>query len=183
MNEKTKSIYNVMQDIFKNVWEQQKYSEIKNSILLTLNLAIFAIIIRGYLSFGNVLQSNEINKYIFYGLILFFILHIVLILHSFFPRDSRKEDMKLSIDDSNMFFYGDIHKLTSSRYLDLVLKTLDENGEVNKQLLLSLSNQIVKLSEITQTKYNSFKESVYRMYILGFIFTAYYSYLFFTTQG
>ena len=45
---KTDEIYKVMQDIFKNVWEQQKYAEAKNGILLTLNIAVFALVIRVY---------------------------------------------------------------------------------------------------------------------------------------
>lgn len=32
--ENTKLIYGVLQDIFKNVWEQQKYSEVKNGMLI-----------------------------------------------------------------------------------------------------------------------------------------------------
>ena len=44
--ENTKLIYGVLQDIFKNIWEQQKYSEVKNGIILTLYIAILTILTR-----------------------------------------------------------------------------------------------------------------------------------------
>jgi len=179
MNDETKSIYTLLQDIFKNVWEQQKYSEVKNGVLLTLNIAIFTVIVRVYFNMANIVNSDILYKSIFYILILLFISHIVCILQSFFPKDSNKEDLKLSTDQINIFFFGDIQKLKSGKYLDLVIEKTNGKADINKIPLLDLSNQIVKLSEITQAKYTSFKDSIFRMYILGFLFVLYFTWLFF----
>ena len=43
-------------------------------------------------------------------------------------------------------------------------------------ILLDLSNQIVKLSEIAEYKYTSFKNSIYRMYGLTILFSIYFTY-------
>ncbi|MFW3356505.1 hypothetical protein [Aliarcobacter butzleri] len=176
--ENTKLIYGVLQDIFKNIWEQQKYSEVKNGIILTLNIAILTIISK--------IQINEnlISKVIFFILIALFIIHIFLILQSFFPKDKNKEDIKWNDDKLNIFFFGDIQKLDSSKYLNIVLaKYKIDKQDVNIDVLLNLSNQIIKLSEITLYKYTSFKNSIYRMYGLTILFSIYFTYLFFEFKG
>ncbi|CAA6812043.1 MAG: Unknown protein [uncultured Sulfurovum sp.] len=155
MNDVTLSIYTLLQDIFKNVWEQQKYSEVKNGVLLTFSIALFAILIRVYFKIELVINSHNYSKIIFFLLILFFMIHIVLILQSFFPNDSNKEDFK-EAKNINIFFFGDIQKVKSTQYLDLVIKKVKPNKEdINTNPLLDLANQIVKLSEITQFKYTS----------------------------
>ncbi len=180
MNDETNKVYTILQDIFKNVWEQQKYSEVKNGVLLTFNVAVFAILSRIYFKISDQINSNIFIKMIFFTLILFFIIHLILIIKSFFPKDSNKEDYKWSKNDINIFFFGDILKLESNKYLDLVIKKVGiNNSKITKEPLLDLSNQIVKLSEITQNKYNAFKLSVNRMYWLGGIFFIYFSYLYF----
>jgi len=180
MNEETKNTYSLLQDIFKNVWEQQKYSEIKNGVLLTLNLAMFALISRVYFSATSSITSTPIVKILFFILIVFFVLHILWIIKSFFPKDSNKEDFKRTDDEINIFFFGDIGKLPSSIYLELLLeKTQVEKANISKEFLLDLANQIVKLSEITQSKYTSFKASVTRMYWLGSFAFIYFTYLYF----
>lgn len=174
IQENTKLIYTVLQDIFKNVWEQQKYSEVKNGIILTLNIAILTIISKIQIN------DNLISKVIFFILIVFFIIHIFLILQSFFPKDKNKENNKWTEDEINIFFFGDIQKLNSSKYLDIILNKYKINQQdLNKDILLNLSNQIIKLSEITLYKYTSFKNSIYRMYCLTILFSIYFAYLFF----
>ena len=113
--ENTKLIYSVLQDIFKNIWEQQKYSEVKNGIILTLNIAILTILTR--------IPINEdfICKVTFFILIVLFFIHIFLILQSFFPKNKNKENIKWTNDEINIFFFGDIQKLNSTKYLDIVL--------------------------------------------------------------
>jgi len=113
--ENTKLIYGVLQDIFKNIWEQQKYSEVKNGIILTLNIAILTILTR--------IPINEdfICKVTFFILIVLFFIHIFLILQSFFPKNKNKENIKWTNDEINIFFFGDIQKLNSTKYLDIVL--------------------------------------------------------------
>ena len=172
-----------MQDIFKNVWEQQKYSEAKNGILLTLNIAVFALIIRAYFHIADLINSSNWIKSIFFILILLFIWHIFLILKSFFPKDSNKEDVKLSVDQVNIFFFGDIQKLQSNRYLDLLIDKLNINeGDINKDILLDLANQIIRLSEIAQAKYKSFKDAFFRMYIIGFLYSIFFLYLYYKNE-
>lgn len=176
MNNTTSNIYRILQDILRDIWEQQQYSELKNGVLLTLNVAIFAIILRMYFQVKELISSNSFNKIIFFILILIYIIHIFLILKSFFPKHRDNESNNI-----NIFFFGDIQKVTSKDYLDLVIKKIEseDTETINKDYLLDLSNQIVKLSEITQFKYTSFKKSIDRMYGLGILFFIYFSWLFF----
>ena len=141
--ENTKLIYSVLQDIFKNIWEQQKYSEVKNGIILTLNIAILTILTR--------IPINEdfICKVTFFILIVLFFIHIFLILQSFFPKNKNKENIKWTNDEINIFFFGDIQKLNSTKYLDIVLDKYNiKKNDLSIKILLDLSNQIVKLSDI-----------------------------------
>ena len=172
--ENTKLIYGVLQDIFKNIWEQQKYSEVKNGIILTLNIAILTILTR--------IPINEdfICKVTFFILIVLFFIHIFLILQSFFPKNKNKENIKWTNDEINIFFFGDIQKLNSNKYLDILLDKYNiKKNDLSINILLDLSNQIVKLSEIVEYKYTSFKNSIYRMYGLTILFSLYFTYLFF----
>lgn len=172
MDDNTKKIYNLLQDIFKNIWEQQKYAELKNGVMLTLNIAIFAIIGRTYLSLNDIFNCEKAYNIIFIGLMFLFIIHILIIVLSYFPKDSNKEDFKWTNDDINIFFYGDIRKLNSESYLKLLQEKVNVSEKINKPILLDLSNQLIILSEITQNKYNAFKNSIYRFFILiiGFVF-------------
>lgn len=170
-NENTKLIYGLLQDIFKNVWEQQKYSEVKNGVILTLNIAILTILLK----FSVEVHSLKF-KIAFYFFIVLFIVHIFLIIKSFYPKDINKEISKWTNDDINIFFYGDIQKLNNYKYLNIVLSKYDlSEKDINKNFLLDLTNQIVKLSEITQSKYSAFKDSIFRMYILTILFFVYYT--------
>ena len=172
--ENTKLIYSVLQDIFKNIWEQQKYSEVKNGIILTLNIAILTILTR--------IPINEdfICKVTFFILIALFFIHIFLILQSFFPKNKNKENIKWTNDEINIFFFGDIQKLNSTKYLNIVLDKYNiKKNDLSIKILLDLSNQIVKLSEIAEYKYTSFKNSIYRMCGLTILFSLYFTYLFF----
>jgi hypothetical protein len=172
--ENTKFIYGVLQDVFKNVWEQQKYSEVKNGIILTLNIAILTILTRVSI------DQDLVCKVIFFILIALFIIHIFLILQSFFPKNINKENIKWTNDEINIFFFGDIQKLNNTKYLNMVLDKYNINeNDLNTKILLDLTNQIVKLSEIAQYKYTSFKNSIYRMYGLTILFSIYFTYLFF----
>ena len=172
--ENTKLIYSVLQDICKNVWEQQKYSEVKNGIILTLNIAIFTILTRVSIN------QDLVCKVIFFILIALFVIHIFLILQSFFPKNINKENIKWTNDQINIFFFGDIQKLNNTKYLDIVLDKYNINkNDLNTKILLDLTNQIVKISEIAQYKYTSFKSSIYRMYGLSILFSTYFTYLFF----
>ena len=172
--ENTKLIYSVLQDIFKNIWEQQKYSEVKNGIILTLNIAILTILTR------IPINENFICKVTFFILIALFFIHIFLILQSFFPKNKNKENIKWTNDEINIFFFGDIQKLNSNKYLDILLDKYNINkNDLSIKILLDLANQIVKLSEVVEYKYTSFKNSIYRMYGLTILFSLYFTYLFF----
>lgn len=174
-NENTKLIYGILQDIFKNVWEQQKYSEVKNGVLLTLHIAILPILLKFPIE-----CYSLILKTIFYFLIILFIGHIFFIIQSFFPKDTNKEDVKWTNDNINIFFFGHIQKLNNYKYLNIVLsKYKISEKDINKDFLLDLTNQIVKLSEITQSKYAAFKDSIFRMYILTILFLIFYIYTIF----
>lgn len=186
MNENTKEVYSVMQDIFKNVWEQQKYSELKNGVLLTFNLAILVILGRTYFLAHDKFNLNIDNKIGFYLCVILFIIHLFIIIESFFPNDSNKEEKNENSSDEtlNIYFFGDIKKIHSDRYLDLLIERIvaDEvnDNDVDKKLLSPLANQIVKISEITQDKYTAFKTSISRLYILSTIYILFFSYIFFS---
>lgn len=172
--ENTKFIYGVLQDVFKNVWEQQKYSEVKNGIILTLNIAILTILTKISIN------QDFVCKVIFFILLVLFVTNIFLILQSFFPKNINKENIKWTNEQINIFFFGDIQKLNNTKYLDIVLDKYNINkNDLNTNILLDLTNQIVKLSEIAQYKYTSFKNSIYRMYGLTILFSIYFTYLFF----
>ncbi|MCT7572300.1 hypothetical protein [Aliarcobacter butzleri] len=184
MNKDTEAVYKILQDIFKNIWEQQKYSELKNGVLLTFNVALIVIIARLYNSCNYSL--NNLGKWMIFILIILTIGHFYFILRSFFPKDSNKEEFKWDIGTPNIFFFGDIEKFKSEKYLDLVIKDFStgeieefNSSKIEKDILLKLSNQIVKLSEITQFKYSSFKNSVYRMYSLSLLYFIFFCILFF----
>jgi hypothetical protein len=179
MDKNTKYVYDILQDIFKNVWEQQKYSELKNSILLTFNLAIFILIIKTNKEIIINFKNDSMLVYIFFILFVIFIIHIVLIIQSFFPKDKNYENIKYSNKEINIFFFGDIQKVQSEQYLNIVLERFNIKEDINKDVLLNLSNQIIIISTITQFKYQSFKNSIYRMYVLGFLFLIFYSYIVF----
>lgn len=180
MTDETEKVYKILQDIMKNVWEQQKYAEVKNGVLLTLNIAIFAIVARIYFSVSATINNNLYTQWAFYILVVLLIIHIVCVMQSFFPKDKNKEDIKSTNDDINIFFFGDIQKSNSSKYLELLVKKIGaEKSEISQDTLLDLANQIVKLSEIAQSKYRSFKFAIYRMYGLGFLFFIYFTYLYF----
>lgn len=180
MTDETEKIYKILQDIMKNVWEQQKYAEVKNGVLLTLNVAIFAIIARVYFSVLATINNNIYTQLAFFILVVLLIIHIVCIMQSFFPKDKNKENSKWTNDDINIFFFGDIQKLNSSRYLRILIEKIGaEKSEISQATLLDLANQIVKLSEIAQSKYTSFKFAIYRMYGLVLLFFIYFTYLYF----
>ena len=181
MTENSKLIYDKLQDIFKNIWEQQKYSEVKNGVILTFNIAILVILIRVCFPLPQFIQNDIVNKNIFIGLVLIFIIHIFYIIRSFFPKDTNKENIKWTNNQINIFYFGDIQKLESDSYLKIVIDKFNIiNADINKNVLLDLSNQIVKLAEITTYKYNSFKYSIYRMYIITCLFIIYFLYIYFT---
>jgi hypothetical protein len=166
MDENSKKIYDILQDVFKNVWEQQKYAELKNGVMLTLNIAIFAIIGRTYLSLNDIFNCEKAYNLMFIGLLFLFVIHILIIVLSYFPKDTNKEDIKWTNDEINIFFYGDIRKLQSESYLKLLQEKIKISGDINKSILLDLANQLIILSKITQNKYNAFKNSIYRFFIL-----------------
>lgn len=185
MNENTKEVYSVMQDIFKNVWEQQKYSELKNGVLLTFNLAILVILGRTYFIAYEKFNLTIDNKIGFYLCVMLFIIHLFIIIESFFPNDNNKEEKNENASDEiNIYFFGDIKKINSDRYLDLLIERIivdkDKNRDVDIKLLSPLANQIVKISEITQDKYTAFKTSISRLYFLSTIYILFFSYIFFS---
>ena len=180
MNENTKEVYALLQDIFRNVWEQQKYSEVKNGILLTINIAIFVVLVRVYFPIANKINNDIFYKISFYILMIGFIIHILLIIQSYFPKDKNIEDTKWSHDEINIFFFGDILKINNDKYLNIVIeKSQIKQSDINKNFLSDLTNQIIKISEITQCKYDAFKDSITRMYVLGLLFVIYFTLLFF----
>ena len=175
MNAGTKEVYSLLQDIFKNIWEQQKYAELKNGLLITLHIAFIVMTSRVYLYYSDLINDSNTNQIIFTSLIAIFIFHLFIIVQSFFPNTSNTEKSKENIDNDNIniFYFGDIIKLNSQNFLKIAFKKLSKEHEPSS-ILEDLSNQIIILSEITTYKYNAFKQSVTRMYFVIILFFIYF---------
>jgi|JTFP01.1.fsa_nt_gb hypothetical protein len=174
MNNGDKEVYSLLQDIFKNIWEQQKYAELKNGLLITLHVAFIIMISRVYLYYSDLINDTNTSQIIFTFLIAIFTLHLFKIIQSFFPKTSNLESVKVDSDNNiNIFYFGDICKLNSKSFLNIVNKKLNKNQE-NESYLKDLANQIVIISAITNYKYNSFKISIIRMYFVLISFFIYF---------
>jgi hypothetical protein len=82
-------------------------------------------------------------------LIALFVTHIFLILQLICPKNIYKEKIKWTNDQINIFFFSDIQKSNSIKYLDIVIDKYNINkNDLNTEILLNLTNQIVKFGRI-----------------------------------
>lgn len=141
--------YDLLQDIYKHIFEQLKYAELKNGILLTLLIGIFYFI-----------ASNlTIN---FKSIILIFLLiNIAMTLLSFYPNLSSFTLFNKKEKDSikNIYFFESIKHYTHYEYLEILLKENDDLDDKNNKILLDISSQIIVQSNITSTKHFIYKIS------------------------
>lgn len=166
-----KEVYSRVLDIHKHIFEQLKFAETKNNILLAFVVALILACFR-------VLQNNNSNTF-FYYIILFalFVLAIsaAFILSSFKPNLSNEEvrpdfityvlDYFRKKQDNqdkscNLYFFGDLAKIDSKELMEIIIKDFkDEEKEQiqNDKYIQDLLNQICVLSLITLNKHKRFQ--------------------------
>jgi len=151
--------YNLLQDIHKHIFEQLKYAELKNGILLTLLIGVLYFI-----------STNlVINAKVY--IVCLLLLNIGITLFSFFPylssftlwNDKNNDQAK------NLYFFESIKNYTDEGYLKMLLEANNDLINKNNQLFLNLSNQIIVLSKITSKKHLLYKTSFIYFCTLSFI--------------
>lgn len=170
-----KLIYDSMLDIHKHIFEQQKYAETKNSILLTLSLAMLAVYARLFFVAKDSLIGNV------YFLILFFVPLIPLIFATFFVLQSFKPNLnnreyinnkdgrdKQSIQP-NIYFFEYLCQIKSDDLIQKIKNKIDCKNISNVEQIKDLANQICVLSKITTQKHKHFNKAM--RYIKYFIWT------------
>lgn len=147
--------------IFSNVNDWLKYAETKNGILLSLNGA-------GILGIFSMLKDvpEPFKSVLLWCLIPALCCSLFVSLISFLPITDRLFKKKYDLSDTklentNLFFYGDIRKLSVEVYLAFFYQSYQKDEpEVYVKPELDLANQILNNSEITYKKLVLFKISV-----------------------
>jgi len=169
-----KIAYDSLIDIHKHIFEQLKYAETKNHILLTFNLALIIMFIRYFFMVED--KFYLFNWWYITNLILL-VIPIIFIFKAFFPNLNNSEIHKSNnVDKTNIYFFEHIKMLESSKYLELVLSSISIKLDeiTNKVQLLNLSNQIVVISEITSSKHLYYKKAFYYFVIaISFFIVSY----------
>ena len=148
--------------IFANINDWLKYSEVKNGVLLSLNSAV----VMGFIS---LLKDAPIPLKFSINLCLIpsFTLSLIVLLSSFLPIldklfNKKDEIREINGDNINLLFYGDLRKLSTSVYLKLLYQSCNEViPESFEKLELDLANQIIINSVITYRKLIFFRIGAY----------------------
>ena len=149
--------YETLQDIYKHIFEQLKYAELKNGVLLTLQIGLLYFITRFIMIEYKVL------------FLLLLIFNISITLFSFFPNLNSFTFSNLKDKDTinNLFFFESIRHYTKYEYLKLF--TQDNPSTQNTKILLDISEQIIVLSNITSKKHLLYKISFLTFCVFNFI--------------
>ncbi len=172
-----KEIYSRILDIHKHIFEQLKFAETKNNILLVFIVAFIAMIVR-------FLQSSN-NGNICIKMVMICILIILLyaaweLISSFKPILNNKEKkynflvriynkyFNKTQNNSklcNIYFFKDLTKINSKELMEIVTRDLKDNIEKEKiqndKFINDLLNQICVLSLITLNKHKCFSNSFF----------------------
>ena len=142
--------YDLLQDIYKHIFEQLKYSELKNGIMLTFLIGIF------YFAASNSLIINDKV-----AILIFLLINIAITLFSFYPNLSSFTLFNKKDKDSikNIYFFESIKHYTHYEYLEILLKENDDLDNKNNKIFLDISSQIIILSNITSAKHFIYKIS------------------------
>lgn len=169
-------MYDTLNDIYKNVLEQLKFSETKNNILTTIIITITVLYIRYYYFIKDDIECSLLYKSFFYIMFLILLVSIVNILKSFYPNLDNSEK-KSESDKSifNVYYFENISQLTKDEYIKIISEKINVKDFDNKEQLLDLSNQIITLSKITVYKLNKFKSTIKLMSIFFGLFFIFYS--------
>ncbi|EAJ1104469.1 hypothetical protein FJB09_07140, partial [Campylobacter coli] len=181
-----KEIYSRILDIHKHIFEQLKFVETKNNILLVFIVAFIAMIVR-------FLQSSN-NDNIGIKVVMICILIILscaaweLILsfkpilnnkekkYNFLVRICNKYFNKTRNNSKicNIFFFKDLAKINSKELMEIVIRDLEDNTEKEKiqndKFINDLLNQICVLSLITLNKHKCFSNSLFYIALLFICF-------------
>jgi len=167
-----KIAYDSLMDIHKHIFEQLKYAETKNHILLTINIAIIVMFIRYFF-----MVENKFDLFYWWYVtnFSFFVLPVYFILKAFFPKLNNAEKQQASnTENINIYFFEQIKSLSSLQYLKIVKTAIGIKRTTNKRQLCNLSNQIVVLSDITSSKHFYYKKAFNSFIIAsGFFIVSY----------
>lgn len=165
-----KLIYDSMLDIHKHIFEQQKYAETKNNILLTLSLAILAVYARLFFVAKDSLLDNVYFLILFFIPLIPLIMALIFVLQSFEPSfDNRENESNKQSIQPNIYFFKDICQIKSDDLIRMIKNKVDCKNISNMEQIKDLTNQICVLSKITTQKYKHFNKAM--SYIKYFIWT------------
>lgn len=158
-----KIIYDTMLDIHKHIFEQQKYAETKNNILLSIVLALLVVYVRFFLIIKDDILSSIFCFILFFIPLTPLIIALYFVLESFKPNLTNKEKPNEGIKDSineNIYFFEYLCQITSDKLLKLVKNKINCKNISNSKQLQDLANQICVLSSIVARKHKSFNQAM-----------------------
>lgn len=180
-----KEIYSRILDIHKHIFEQLKFAETKNNILLAFVAALMALGVRFLQSLNN--NYICVKLFMVIALIILFFAAFELLL-SFKPILNNKEKKynflihifkcftktQSNSNLCNIYFFKDLAKINSKELMEIVTRDLKDNIEKEKiqndKFINDLLNQICVLSLITLNKHKCFLNSLsYIILLLLFI--------------
>ncbi|CAM2914880.1 hypothetical protein [Helicobacter burdigaliensis] len=181
-----KEIYSRILDIHKHIFEQLKFAEAKNNILLVFVVAFIVMGVR-------FLQSSN-NGYVDIRVIVIFMLIVLLcaafeLLLSFKPILNNKEKkynflvrifnkyfVKIQNNSNlcNIYFFKDLARINSKELMEIIVRDLKDDAEKEKiqndKIINDLLNQICVLSLITLNKQKCFLNSLFYIVLLFICF-------------
>ena len=158
-----KIIYDTMLDIHKHIFEQQKYAETKNNILLSIVLALLVVYARFFLIIKDDILSSIFCLFLFFIPLLPLMIALYSVLESFEPNLINKEKENIEIKDSideNIYFFKYLCQITSNKLLEIIKDKIACKEITNSKQLQDLANQICVLSGITARKHACFNRAM-----------------------
>ncbi len=148
----------MLEDIYERAIDWVKYAEAKNAALIALNGALIVGISFLKSSEGKALSSAFIHLEPI--LLLILLLGCLSSLISFIPILSRLKIRKQDLPNPNLFYFGDIARISIDKFLTVAVSKYEWKIE-NKQQFKDLSTQIIINSEIAIRKFFLFKVAAY----------------------
>ncbi|EAH7882168.1 hypothetical protein CYD02_05340, partial [Campylobacter coli] len=170
-----KEIYSRILDIHKHIFEQLKFAETKNNILLVFIVAFIAMTVRFLQSSNN---DNIGIKVFMISMLIILLCAAFELLLSFKPILDNKEKeynflvrifkyfakTQSSPNLCNIYFFKDLAKINSKELIEIIIRDLEDNTEKEKiqndKFINDLLNQICVLSLITLNKHKCFLNSL-----------------------
>ncbi|WP_104761237.1 Pycsar system effector family protein [Helicobacter cetorum] len=151
-----KVAYDSMLDIHKHIFEQLKFIGTEINVLLTIDLAVFAFLVRFLM--GNFEKLINTCRYILIFIpLIFLFFSVVFILKALFPRTDNYEVVVKNQVSENIYFYKYLATIRGDKIVELIKKKAYCTKTTNDEQLKDLANQIQVLSDIADCKYNNFK--------------------------